>query len=437
MDSKPFAGKRGGGLAAPLFLFFFAACAILFAACAAPGPPVRGEYPPSPPPPAAPPAIPVPEAARPAPPPAPRPETAGDRLVRIRMARTTSALLLGGYAMRVWDEGGSLVATENGNVWLQAAGDKIAWGRTKVLSSPIDVRAPGGLSLEGRHLPGRIRIVARNGEIRVVAVVPLEEYVAAVLSREAAPSFLHEALSAQAVAVRTYTLSAMASPRDPDYDVVAGVEDQVFEGVEDIDAQFRQATEATRGEVLMYGGRLARTVYHSTCGGRTESAEKVWGTDFPYLRSVYCEDCRKSPAWRWEYRMSMAEGKRIARALGVPAGFDLRIAVAGRTPTGRARNVRLTLGGVMRVIEASRFRQAAGYARVKSLWMEIDPVGDGWRFTGNGYGHGVGMCQWGTNGMAQWGAGYRKILARYYPMTRVASRSGRPDPWARDAGGRP
>ena len=91
----------------------------------------------------------------------------------------------------------------------------------------------------------------------------------------------------------------------------------------------------------------------------------------------------------------------------------------------------------MRVIKASRVRQAAGYAKVKSLWMEIDPVGDGWRFTGNGYGHGVGMCQWGTNGMAQWGAGYRKILARYYPMTRVASRSGRPDPWARGAGGRP
>lgn len=135
--------------------------------------------------------------------------------------------------------------------------------------------------------------------------------------------------------------------------------------------------------------------------------------------------------------MSLAEGKRIARALGVPAGYDLRIEVADRTHTGRARNVRLTLGGVMRVIKASRFRQAAGYARVKSLWMEIDPVGDGWRFTGNGYGHGVGLCQWGANGMAQWGAGYRKILARYYPGTRVASRYGRPEPLSGGTGGRP
>lgn len=339
--------------------------------------------------------------------------------------------------MRIRDEGGSLVATESGNVWLQADGDRIAWGRTKVFPSPVDVRAPGGLSLDGRSLPGRIRIVARNGEIRVVAVVPLEEYVAAVLSREAAPSFLPEALSAQAVAVRTYTLSAMASPRDPDYDVVAGVEDQVFEGVDDIDAHFRLATEATRGEVLLYRGRLARTVYHSTCGGRTESAKEAWGTDFPYLRSVVCEDCRESPAWRWEYRMSLAEGNRIARALGVPAGYDLRIEVAGRTPAGRARNVRFLSGGVTRLIRASRVRQAAGYARMKSLWMEIHPVGDGWRITGNGYGHGVGMCQWGANGMAQKGAGYREILARYYPGTRIASRHARPDPRAGGAGGRP
>ncbi len=362
---------------------------------------------------------------------------AGDRLVRVRMAKTPPTFLLGGDAMRVWDEGGRLVATDHGGVWLRAAGDRIAWGGTKVLSSPVDVWAPGGLSLEGRHLPGRIRIAARNGEIRVVAVVPLEDYVAAVLSREAAPSFLPEALSAQAVAVRTYALSAMASPRDPDYDVVAGVEDQVFEGVGGIGAGFRLAAESTRGEVLLYRGKLARTVYHSTCGGRTESAGNAWGTDVPYLRSVVCEDCRESPSWRWEYRMGRAEGKQVALALGVPAGDDLRMEVAGRTTTGRARYVRFASGGVARTIKASLVRQTAGYARVKSLWMEIDPVGDGWRFAGNGYGHGVGLCQWGANGMAQSGAGYREILARYYPMTQVAPGFGRPDPLARGAGRRP
>lgn len=339
--------------------------------------------------------------------------------------------------MRVWDEGGNLVATKEGDVWLRAEGDRIGWGSTRVLPSPIDVWAPGGLTLEGSRFPGRIRIVARNGAIRVVAVVPLEDYVAAVLSREAAPAFLPEALSAQAVAMRTYALSAMASPRDPDYDVVAGVEDQVFEGVVDVDERFRQAVEATRGEVVLYQGRLARTVYHSTCGGRTESAENAWGTDIPYLRSVFDDDCRESPAWRWGYRMGRAEGKRIAQALGVSAGDDLRFDVEGRTSTGRARQVRLSSGGTARTVRASLFRQTAGYARVKSLWMWIESVRDGWRFTGNGYGHGVGLCQWGSNGMAQRGAGYREILSRYYPMTRVASVIGRPGLSSGGARGRP
>ncbi len=344
---------------------------------------------------------------------------------------------LRGDSMRAWNAGGSLLAAENSSVWVSAAGDRIAWGGVKLFNSPIDVWAPGGLSLEGRHLPGRIRLSARNGRIRVVAVVPLEEYVAAVLSREAAPSFLPEALYAHAVAMRTYTLSAMASPRDPEYDVVAGVEDQVFEGVEDVAAGFREAAEATRGQLLQYRGRLARTVYHSTCGGRTESAKRAWGTEISYLRSVACEDCRESPAWRWEYRMSREEGRRVALAMGVRPGDDLRIEIERRTPSGRASLVRLRSGGVSRVTKASLFRQEVGYARVKSLWMEIVPVGGGWLFLGNGYGHGVGMCQWGANGMAKWGAKYEEILARYYPQTRIASLPRGTGPFAGSAGGDP
>jgi stage II sporulation protein D len=355
--------------------------------------------------------------------------------VRVRLEGIPPTLRIAGDSMRAWNPAGLLLATENGSVTLSAVGNRIAWGGTKMLDSPIDVWSPGGLSIAGRRFPGRIRVSARSGGIRVVAVVPLEEYVAAVLSREAAPSFLPEALSALAVSVRTYTLSAVAAPRDPDYDVVAGVEDQVFEGVENVGPAFHAAAEATRGYVLQDSrDGLARTVYHSTCGGMTESAKDAWGEDLPYLRSVPCDDCRGSPAWRWEYRMGRAEGVRVAAALGVRAGDELGIAVAGRTRTGRASQVRLTSGGVAREAKASVFRRAAGYALVKSLWMEIVPAGRGWRLTGKGYGHGVGMCQWGANGMAKRGAGYREILARYYPRTRIAFSPGGPGPLG---GGKP
>ncbi|MGE5189516.1 MAG: SpoIID/LytB domain-containing protein, partial [Gemmatimonadota bacterium] len=213
---------------------------------------------------------------------------------------------------------------------------------------------------------------------------------------------------------------AMAKPRDRAFDVVGGVDDQVFEGMDGSGGPFRAAAEATRGMALFYGGSLAQAVYHSTCGGSTENAADAWGRDVPYLRAVACDDCRDSPARRWEYRMGRAEGRKIALALGVRAGDDLSVAIVGTTRTGRASRIRLASAGVSRETAAASFRRAAGYGRIRSLKMRIVPAAGGWTFSGEGYGHGVGMCQWGANGMAKRGKGFREILARYYPGTRVA-----------------
>jgi stage II sporulation protein D len=266
-------------------------------------------------------------------------------------------------------------------------------------------------------------VIARKGALLAVAALPLETYVAAVLSREGAARFHPEALRAMAVAVRTYAVGMAKSPRDPAYELVATVEDQVFDGLDNVGLPFREAAEATRGEVALYRGEPARTVYHSTCGGRTESAAAAWGKDVPYLRDQECEDCSGSPVYRWEYRMSAAEGVRVSKALGVPAGKDLRIAVSARTPSGRAGRMRVSASGVSRDVSAAEFRKVAGYARVRSLKMDVIPAGDGWLFRGNGYGHGVGMCQFGANGMAKAGRGWREILARYYPGVDIARES--------------
>ncbi|MGE5247631.1 MAG: SpoIID/LytB domain-containing protein, partial [Verrucomicrobiota bacterium] len=254
----------------------------------------------------------------------------------------------------------------------------------------------------------------------VVAVVPLETYVAAVVSREVPERFHPEALAAQAVASRTYAVGAARNPRDAEYDLAGSVEDQVFEGIDNVAPVFRAAAEETRGLVVLYRGELARTVFHSTCGGRTESAANAWGWDVPYLRSQRCEDCSASPVYRWEYRMSEAEGHRVARALGLPPGGEIGITVSARTSTGRASRVRLASGGVAREAQAAEFRRVAGYARVRSLMFEVTKQSGGWSFAGRGYGHGVGMCQYGANGMAKAGHGFREILARYYPGTVVA-----------------
>ncbi|MEK6696046.1 MAG: SpoIID/LytB domain-containing protein [Candidatus Deferrimicrobiota bacterium] len=346
-------------------------------------------------------------------------EAMGTRFIRVLLSGETSGVVLEGETIRAWGVDGRLAAEAAGRVTLAAVGGRIRWNGSRLLGDTLDAAGAPDLRVGNRKVAGRIRLLARHGELLAVAVAPIEAYVAAVVSREAAPRFHPEALAALAVAARTYAVGAAAKPRDPEYDVVGSVEDQVFDGMDGVAAVFQEAADRTRGMVVRYRGELARTVYHSTCGGRTEDAGSAWGKDVPYLRAQLCDDCADSPVYRWEYRMPEAEGRRVAKVLGVPPGNDLRIAVTGRTPTGRASRVRISSGGVSRELQAAEFRKAAGYARVRSLKMEIVPVAGEWRFTGEGWGHGVGLCQFGANGMARRGAGFREILARYYPGTEI------------------
>ncbi len=347
-------------------------------------------------------------------------EIPGVRFLRVRLEDEAGEVTLDAGTVRAWDGQGRLVAEATGAVRVAAVGDRVRFGGTRLLGSAVDVAGFPELRLDGHGVGGRLRVTARRGRLLVVAVVPLETYVAAVISREVPELFHPEALAAQAVASRTYAVGAMRNPRNAEYDLAGSVEDQVFEGIDNVAPVFRAATEETRGLVVLYRRELARTVFHSTCGGRTESAANAWGWDVPYLRSQRCEDCSASPVYRWEYRMSEAEGRRVARALGLPSGGEIRITVSARTSTGRASRVRLASGGVVREAKAAEFRRVAGYTRVRSLMFEVTEQPGGWSFAGRGYGHGVGMCQYGANGMAKAGHGFREILARYYPGTVVA-----------------
>ena len=363
----------------------------------------------------------------PEPPPAvvvPKPsEIAGTRFIRVLLAAPSPEVVLEGETVRAWGSDGRLSGEASGRVTLSAVGERIRWSGNRLLGDSLDAAGVPDLSVAGRRVGGRVRVTARRGTLLAVAAVPLEVYVSAVISREAPPKFSPEALKALAVSVRTYAAGKARTPRDPDYDLVASVEDQVFEGVDNVAPTFREAVESTHGEVALYRGEPARTVYHSTCGGRTESAANAWGKDVPYLRDQPCDDCSGSPVYRWEYRMSAAEGRRIAQALGVRPGKDLWFSVTAWSSTGRASRVRISSPGASRDVSAAEFRKAAGYARVRSLKMEISSVTDGWAFRGQGYGHGVGMCQFGANGMARAGKGYREILARYYPGVQIARES--------------
>jgi stage II sporulation protein D len=347
-------------------------------------------------------------------------DAAATRLLRILFAQKTEGMTLSAETVRIWDTEGRLVEEISGSAVFSHIGDRIRLNGARLLGDSLDVAGVPDLMIDGRRVGGRVRLLARNGQLLAVAVVALETYVAAVISRETPQLFHPEALKAQAVASRTYAHGAMRKPRDSAYDILGSVEDQVFEGIDNVSSGFSNATSETSGLVLLYRGELVQTVYHSTCGGRTESAANAWGKDIQYLRSQTCEDCSSSPAYRWQYRMTRAEGRRVGRSMGIPAGEDLRISIASLNSSGRISRILLFSSGVSREAQAAAFRNAVGYAKMRSLWATIEPNGDEWIIKGRGYGHGVGMCQYGANGMAKAGNDFQKILARYYPGTELS-----------------
>ncbi len=257
---------------------------------------------------------------------------------------------------------------------------------------------------------GDVVALVRRGRMLLVNVLPLEEYVVAVLGGEMPPSFPLEALRAQAVAARTYALNKKLETLDEPFHLGSSVLAQVYGGLGRENPQTKEATDSTRGQVLTFDLEPIEAYFHSSCGGQTETGLQALQRDLPYLQSVSCP-CGKHPSTQWATTLSARE---LEDVLGHEARGEVK--VLGRTSTGRVR--RLQVGS--RSLDGVEFRQRFGYERVRSLLFEVSSDGKGGvRLVGRGFGHGAGLCQWGAKLMADAGKGYREILLHYYPGTEL------------------
>ncbi len=244
----------------------------------------------------------------------------------------------------------------------------------------------------------------------LVNVLPLEDYVAAVLGGEMPVSFPEEALKAQAVAARTYALQRKIEALGQPVHLGSSVLAQVYGGVNRENPRTRAATAATAGQILTFQLAPIEAYFHASCEGNTETGLDALGRDLPYLQSVACE-CRPGPSTRWKADL---DAGALERAFGGGRG-ELR--VAARTPTGRVR--RLELGG--RSLSGVEFRQRLGYDRVRSLAFDVVD-------TRRTAGPGSPAAGWGTargcpsGAPRRWptsGQDYRAILAHFYPGTEL------------------
>lgn len=248
--------------------------------------------------------------------------------------------------------------------------------------------------------PGRRGLVAIN-------VVPLEDYLLAVLGSEMPRTFPIEALKAQAVAARTYAIRKKIQSWGKPYHLGATVLHQVYGGARVEDPRTREAVEATRGEVLVWKMEPIEAYFHSSCGGRTESGRDALGRPLPYLTPTQCA-CQGTPRSVWRDSFGPEDFKKLVK------GTITDIKVLERTPTGRARKVLLASTAGKRIISGVELRREVGYNKLKSLAFEAKKDGRKLKFEGKGFGHGAGMCQWGAKAYADQDWSYRRILAHYY-----------------------
>jgi len=282
----------------------------------------------------------------------------------------------------------------------------------------LRVQSPTALTVNGQRYRGNL--VARRtpeGQLQLINTLPVEDYLYGVLGGESFPTWPTATLEAQAIIARSYALWRMADRRDEPFDLYATVMDQNYLGMAKEDPRLTAAVDRTAGMVLLYQMKLFRCYYHSTCGGHTEAVNDV----FPEppllpLSAVPCQFCKESKHFSWKRTLTKAEiGDSLAKK-GYSATRVASLAVASRTAAGRAKEITVGLpGGKQLTILASNFRLAVGPGTLPSVWAEARDLGTSIEFTGHGFGHGVGLCQWGAKGMADARHSAAEILRHYYP----------------------
>ena len=258
-----------------------------------------------------------------------------------------------------------------------------------------------------------VRVKRENGNIDRVF---FEEYVKGVLAGEMPTSFDLEALKAQAVAARSYVLKKMEQNKEKDYDVVDTVMNQVYlddatlkekwkDKYEEKNNKIKQAIVETKGEYMTYNNEVIEAFFFSTSTGKTENSGEVFQTQLPYLKSVDSAwDEEVSPVFSQDNNLSLEE---FYQKLNIEYNPNLKIEITKTTSTGRIKELK---------INDHEFKANDIYQKLnlRSTFFDIKQKDNQVEITTKGYGHGVGMSQYGAYGMAKEGYNYTQILKHYY-----------------------
>lgn len=338
----------------------------------------------------------------------------------------------------------------------------------------------GILTVNGRAYRGQFELSPDDqGDLIIVNTVSTHDYLASVVGSEEPSSWENEALAAQAIAARTYLYTHLG--RHKSYDLEGDTRDQEYDGTMNEDARTLNAVERTTGQVVTYRGAPIEALYSANAGGVTENSENVYANALPYLRSVPSpgDEVAKdsswgATSWQWTRELSATQLRDQLQQRGIDVGTPTAIQLTQVSPTGRVLGARIvgtagstdigkdrsrtsfglrsslftvtaTPTGANERVDASDSKRIQALedlgAHVAQTSFEIVRDGNGnelglrpsafvyelparFVFQGKGFGHGVGMSQWGAQGMALNGASYAEILRHYYVGTTLTTVGG-------------
>ena len=226
------------------------------------------------------------------------------------------------------------------------------------------------------------------------------------------PDWPLDALKGQAVAARSYALYKRSIASNGVDDVGDTTTWQVYKGVESEAVPTHQAVDATAGQVMIYGGKVILAVFHSSSGGHTENVEDSWKQTLPYLRGVADYD-QGAPVFEWTKNFSRTQLSSLISGVG----NVVEMRAERTTPQGRVVTMLVKGDRATRRISGNDLRNALN---LKSTLFVVNQAGDGFQVTGRGFGHGLGLSQWGAHNLAAQGINYQQILDHYYQNATLA-----------------
>lgn len=323
-----------------------------------------------------------------------------------------------------------------------------------------------------------IKFVQKGNYINVINHIELDHYLYGVVPREMGSSFPIEALKAQAIIARSYALANIKAHAQEGYNLCDTTHCQVYGAYDNEHPTTNKAVDETRGEYISYNGRVISANYHSNSGGMTENCGDVWSQSLPYLASVEDSFSDNAPNSSWEISYSPSEIQSRLASSGINIGQIMKIDILEVSDANRVLSLKITGTNGEKKMTGAELRSTLGVTKLKSTWFSVNKEGgsesskvyvisgdgrypielnnahiiDGRKdiivnrsavnraksidrtarlestyssspasfiFNGRGYGHGVGMSQYGAREMANQGYDYKDIIRHYYTSVEI------------------